>query len=568
MSGASTSVQAGGVYTPSIFTDNYFYANGTPVSFGGGGSDADFSEVAEDILPLFSEVYDIGSANKRWYDVYVGNNLDINGATLTGADGVLSTTSDVVVGSLLSDQLLLSDNMITPDSSTALQYLGDQGVVVVNGNMDVQGDWLKVAVVQSANVATTVNSPAAWTSGSNMNAARFSLAGAGTQSAGLGFGGFSTSGRAAATEEYDGAAWSSGGNLGTARTTLAGAGTQTAGLAFGGDNSSFQITAATEEYDGTSWSSGGNLGTSRDNLAGAGTQSAGLAFGGYNSSFQITAATEEYDGTSWTSGGNLGTSRDNLAGAGSQSAGLAFGGYNSSFQITAATEEYDGTSWTSGGSLATARYALAGAGSQSAGLAFGGQNSSFQNTAATEEYDGSTWTTGGALGTARLSLAGAGTQSAGLGFGGYTNTRVATTEEYTGGGIQEIVTTIPPLTTGEAGLIRYNQDVDSFEGHNGVEWGAIGGGGTTYTAGTGINITDDVISATAPPLTYATLTATGDGVTATFTIASGRTVHDILVFVNGLCFTPTDDYTISGSTLTFTEAPSNLAEITFRFLPI
>jgi hypothetical protein len=36
------------------------------------------------------------------------------------------------------------------------------------------------------------------------------------------------------TEEYSGYSWSAGGNLGTARSSLAGAGTQTAGLAFGG----------------------------------------------------------------------------------------------------------------------------------------------------------------------------------------------------------------------------------------------------------------------------------------------------------------------------------------------
>jgi hypothetical protein len=39
----------------------------------------------------------------------------------------------------------------------------------------------------------------------------------------------------AATEEYDGSTWTAGGNLNTARYNLAGCGTQTAGLAFGGD---------------------------------------------------------------------------------------------------------------------------------------------------------------------------------------------------------------------------------------------------------------------------------------------------------------------------------------------
>jgi hypothetical protein len=42
------------------------------------------------------------------------------------------------------------------------------------------------------------------------------------------------------TEEYDGSTWGPGGNLGTARYLSAGAGTQTAGLAFGG----FRTTTA------------------------------------------------------------------------------------------------------------------------------------------------------------------------------------------------------------------------------------------------------------------------------------------------------------------------------------
>ena len=68
--------------------------------------------------------------------------------------------------------------------------------------------------------------------------------------------------------------------------------------------------------------------------------------------------------------------------------------------------------------------------------------------------------------------------------------------------------------------------------------------------------------------TYASDTATGDGSDTTFTINSGRTVEDILVFVNGFQLTPTTDYTISGTTLTFVTAPGSSAEITFRYLPL
>jgi hypothetical protein len=68
--------------------------------------------------------------------------------------------------------------------------------------------------------------------------------------------------------------------------------------------------------------------------------------------------------------------------------------------------------------------------------------------------------------------------------------------------------------------------------------------------------------------TYTFGTATGNGSTTAFTISSGRSVEDVLVFVNGFQLTPTTDYTISGTTLTFQTAPANSAEITYRYLPL
>jgi hypothetical protein len=103
----------------------------------------------------------------------------------------------------------------------------------------------------------------------------------------------STPATTGATEEYDGNSWTSSNNLNTARTGLAGCGTQTAALAFGGNNG--PSTGATEEYDGTSWTtSPGSLNTARYYLGGAGTQAAALAFGGNNPT--ESAATEEWNG--------------------------------------------------------------------------------------------------------------------------------------------------------------------------------------------------------------------------------------------------------------------------------
>ena len=131
--------------------------------------------------------------------------------------------------------------------------------------------------------------------------------------------------------------WATGGNLGTSRRYLAGCGTQTAGLAFGGTSDGSTALNVTEHYDGSAWTSGGNMATARYKLAGAGTQTSGLAFGGYANN-----ATEHYDGSAWTAGGNLGTGRYAIAGAGTLSAGLGFGGYDGSSAVVNATEEYAG----------------------------------------------------------------------------------------------------------------------------------------------------------------------------------------------------------------------------------
>jgi hypothetical protein len=117
----------------------------------------------------------------------------------------------------------------------------------------------------------------------------------------------------------------SGGNLGTARRELGSAGTQTAGLGFGGTTGS--NTAVTEEYNGTSWTGGGNLNTTRSQVAGCGIQTNALGFGGTTGS--NSAATEQYDGTTWSSSTSMSTARKELAGAGATAqAGLAFGGNN------------------------------------------------------------------------------------------------------------------------------------------------------------------------------------------------------------------------------------------------
>jgi hypothetical protein len=120
--------------------------------------------------------------------------------------------------------------------------------------------------------------------------------------------------------------------LNTARSRLAGAGTQTAALAFGGS-----IHLLQEQLKNMMVLLGQlppGLNTARYDLAGCGTQTAALAFGGLilGPPVIISSATEEYDGSSWTSSNPLNTARFVLAGAGTQTAGLAFGGMSTCYR--------------------------------------------------------------------------------------------------------------------------------------------------------------------------------------------------------------------------------------------
>ena len=60
---------------------------------------------------------------------------------------------------------------------------------------------------------------------------------------------------------------------------------------------------------------------------------------------------------------------------------------------------------------------------------------------------------------------------------------------------------------------------------------------------------------------------TGDGSTAAFTVTSGVTADNILVIVEGLVMLPATDYSVSGTTVTLTTAPSAGDKIDIRELP-
>ena len=71
-----------------------------------------------------------------------------------------------------------------------------------------------------------------------------------------------------------------------------------------------------------------------------------------------------------------------------------------------------------------------------------------------------------------------------------------------------------------------------------------------------------------PVLSYNTRTGTGDGSTVAFTVTSGMTNDSVIVTENGVIQAPTSDFSISGTTLTFTTAPASGVAIKIQELPV
>ena len=83
----------------------------------------------------------------------------------------------------------------------------------------------------------------------------------------------------------------------------------------------------------------------------------------------------------------------------------------------------------------------------------------------------------------------------------------------------------------------------------------------TLTAGAGINIASNTISTTVPTLTWYT-----NNTTASITIADTSTARLVKVYLNGMLLQPTQDYTISGTTLTLPSALVATDKITIEVI--
>src|SRR6056300_1642446 len=272
--------------------------------------------------------------------------------------------------------------------------------------------------------------PGSWATSGNMNTARDSVGGIGTQTSALAFGGQPVPIMTSA-ESYNGATWTTVSSMSTARRDGFGAGADnTAALAVGGQTTPDAPTANVESWNGSSWTEVNNLNTGRRGGGTSGTQTSALISGGsQEGGAGIVANTETWNGTSWTETTDLNTARSPQRAAGS----------SSSDQLNAKPPDiaqWNGTSWTAVSDLNTSRNPLGMAGTSTSALGAGGPSSGL-----TEIWNGTSWSEDGDLNTGRSSLGAGGTTTAAVVFGGNNPSPVtAATEEFTGAGSPTTVT--------------------------------------------------------------------------------------------------------------------------------
>jgi hypothetical protein len=228
--------------------------------------------------------------------------------------------------------------------------------------------------------------------------------------------------------EYVGS-WSSGGNLNTARYALGGAGlTPQAAIVFGGVADSPPSLAITESYNGTSWTEVNDMPQVTQFVAGVGTSTAAVAIAGVGGPSAPPKGdyVQEWNGSAWSTNPNAYPFAGySLAGAGTATASIISGGDPARTDVNT----FDGTSFTSSTAMNTGRRGHGSVGTTTANLVVGGET---PRTANTEIWNGSAWTEVNDYPAATQDLSAWGTSTSALGAAGYDTAASANSASWDG----------------------------------------------------------------------------------------------------------------------------------------
>jgi len=233
----------------------------------------------------------------------------------------------------------------SPSINTARQGLGSTGTISAAIAMG--------GLIAGPNVRQTLSEEwngTAWTAGNALTeAGRSNISGAATQTAGVAmFSGELTpdSNSGKYHEQYDGTSWTASTKCPTVRVQGSYAGSQTAGIGFGGRANSpgapsVRISTS-DAWNGSTWTSGPSGITARSGHSSHGTDSSAIfARGSTNPGTVVLTSTEEYDGTSFSATPSVTNTGQGIEGGHAQPSPVGAAWIAGGSPVQNQTEEYN-----------------------------------------------------------------------------------------------------------------------------------------------------------------------------------------------------------------------------------
>jgi len=493
-------------------------------------------------------------------NLVTGGTLSVTGtATVGNVDtaGTISATSSITGGSVATGGTVSATGTITGGNIATGGTVSSTGTATL-GNVETGGTVSATGTITGGNVATggTVSAVGTITSDATITGGNIATSGTVSSTGTATLGNVETGGTVSATGTI------TGGNIATGGT-MSSTGTATAGnLATGGTVSATGTITSDDTITGGNVATGGTVSavgtiTSDDTITGGNLATGGTvsATGTITSADTITGGNVATGGTvsatgtitsdDTITGGNLATggtvsstgtaTLGNVATGGTiSSTGTATLGNVDTGGTVSATGTITGGNVTTAGTSSLGNIVISGDDITDVG----GGVVTINSAAADVDFAISGDT------TANIFFVDAGTETISIGSATQTTGAVLSMNVATSF-LAPVGNTAQRPTVGVTGMLRFNTALNSMEVYDNAAWTPVGQQEITV-------ITDDQFA--------------GDDVTVAFTLSEESTTSGTIVAINGIQQIPTTAYSVSGTTITFTEAPATGDVIDCRVL--
>lgn len=103
-----------------------------------GGTGVEFTDLGTDLIPRYTEQYDLGSASKRWKDLYLsGSSLYLGNAVITSTGSALNLPAGSTIGGAVLDNEYFREIAIAGQSNIVADAGGNDVLTIAAGNAGI-----------------------------------------------------------------------------------------------------------------------------------------------------------------------------------------------------------------------------------------------------------------------------------------------------------------------------------------------------------------------------------------------------------------------------------------------